>query len=501
MKPRSQWLVFILVAVAQFMVVLDSSITNVALPSIKLNLHFTNSSLQWVVTAYVLTFGGFLLLGGRAADLFGRRKTLLIGMGLFTTFSLLIGLSHSTIELITLRALQGMAAALMSPSALSIVLVTFRDGPNRNRALGYWTLVATGGAALGLLLGGVLTQYFGWRWNFFINVPFGIIISILIYRLVPVQEKEASKRSLDLGGATLVTSSLIALVFAFSQAPSWGWLSLSFLGTLLGALVLMTIFVANESKVSHPLIPLSIFKIRNVTGANLIMAPVYAGMLGVFFVTTLYIQTILLYSPVKTGLAFLPFPMMLGFMSTRIPKLVSRYGFKRFLIAGPLLVAAGLAWLSRLPVDGSYLINLLPAFLVIPAGMGLTFMPIIAAATSGVRREESGLASGLITTSQQMGGALGLSILSGVAASVTSSSQIMGRSQALVHGFDAAFLLGSGFMIMAAILAIIVIKQQKPVSHRDTKDSAPAVTMPVARIRRPQVSIDAVTALRRRPTP
>jgi EmrB/QacA subfamily drug resistance transporter len=498
MKQRSQWLIFSLVAFAQFMVVLDSSITNVALPSIKLNLAFTNSSLQWVVTAYVLTFGGFLLLGGRAADLFGRRKTLLIGMGLFTTFSLLIGLSHSTVELITLRALQGMAAALMSPSALSIVLVTFRDGPARNRALGYWTLVATGGAALGLLLGGILTQYLNWRWNFFINVPFGIVISTLIYRLVPVQEQDATRRNLDLGGAMLVTSSLIGLVFAFSQAPSWGWHSAAFLGTLGTALLLMLVFAYNESKVAHPLIPLSIFKIRNVTGANLIMAPIYAGMLGVFFVATLYIQTILDYSPVKTGLAFLPFPIVLGFMSTRIPKLVARYGFKRFLIVGPLLVAIGLAWLSRLPVDGSYLVNLLPAFLVIPAGMGMTFMPIIAAATSGVRREESGLASGLITTSQQMGGALGLSILSGVAASVTASSLGMTKAQALVRGFDAALLLGSALMVGAALLAVIIIKQPKRATQIPTVQPEPVPT--AVQARRHVVSIDAVTPIRSRRT-
>jgi hypothetical protein len=287
-------------------------------------------------------------------------------------------------------------------------------------------------------------------------------------------------------------------VFAFSQAPSWGWHSAAFLGTLGTALLLMLVFAYNESKVAHPLIPLSIFKIRNVTGANLIMAPIYAGMLGVFFVATLYIQTILDYSPVKTGLAFLPFPIVLGFMSTRIPKLVARYGFKRFLIVGPLLVAIGLAWLSRLPVDGSYLVNLLPAFLVIPAGMGMTFMPIIAAATSGVRREESGLASGLITTSQQMGGALGLSILSGVAASVTASSLGMTKAQALVRGFDAALLLGSALMVGAALLAVIIIKQPKRATQIPTVQPEPVPT--AVQARRHVVSIDAVTPIRSRRT-
>jgi len=464
---QSKWLTFTLVAIAQFMVVLDTAITNVALPTIKQQLHFTDSSLQWVITAYALTFGGFLLLGGRAADLFGRRRTLLSGMIAFTTFSLLIGLSHSSSTLIILRALQGMSAALMSPSALSIVLTTFSEGNERNRALGYWTLVATGGAAVGLLLGGLLTEYFGWRWNFFINVPVGILISAAIARFVPVHAKEERQQNLDLPGALLVTSSLMLQVFAFSKAPSWGWLSASTLGTLATALVLLAAFVFNESRAKHPLMPLSIFKIRNVTGANLMMAPIYAGMLGMFFLITLYIQNILHYSPVKTGLSFLPFPLILGYMSTRIPKLVGKYGFKRFLVAGPLLVAFGLALISRVSVHSSYLADLLPTFILMPLGMGMTFMPIIAAATSGVPGHQSGLASGLITTSQQMGGALGLAILSGIAASVTASSAYLGQSAALVHGFDRAILAAVVFMLFAASLGVAVIKQPKKRTPRD----------------------------------
>jgi len=461
MNKVSKWFIFTLVAIAQFMVVLDTAITNVALPTIKQQLHFTDSTLQWVVTAYVLTFGGFLLLGGRAADLFGRRRTLLTGMIAFTTFSFLIGISQSVPMLIVLRALQGMSAALMSPAALSIVLTTFRDGPERNRALGYWTLVATGGAAIGLLLGGALTQYVGWRWNFFINVPVGIIMATAISRYVPAHAREEKYTSLDLRGAVLVTASLISLVFAFSQASSWGWLSAPILGIFAASAALMTGFIFNESRAEHPLMPLSIFKIRNVSGANLMMAPIYAAMLGNFFIITLYMQTILHYSPVRTGLAFLPFPIILGFMSTRIPKLVGRYGFKRFLVAGPLLVAIAMAWLSRLPVDGSYLSSLLPAVILIPVGMGMTFMPIIAAATSGVPGHEAGLASGLISTSQQMGGALGLSILSGVAATVTASSAHLGPTGALVHGFDRAMLVAMLFLLFAVGLAITVIRQPR----------------------------------------
>jgi EmrB/QacA subfamily drug resistance transporter len=460
-QKRSPWLIFLLVTVAQFMVVLDISITNVALPAIKAQLHFNDSSLQWVITAYALAFGGFLLLGGRAADLFGRKRTLLIGLVAFSTFSLLIGLSTSATALIVLRALQGLAAALMSPSALSIVLTTFDEGPDRNRALAYWTLVATGGAAVGLLLGGFLTQYFDWQWNFFINVPVGIVVALAIWLIVPVHEKEERNMGLDLPGAGLVTASLIALVFGFSEAPIWGWLALPTIAVVALAVVLMALFIWNERVSAHPLMPLSIFKIRNVSGANLMMAPIYAGMLGTFFIATLYMQNVLQYSPFIAGLSFLPFPVILAIMSTRIPSLVEQYGFKLFLIVGPLLASAGMLWLSFIPVGGSYLFNLLPTFVLIPFGMGMTFMPIIAAATSGVPSHEAGLASGLITTSQQMGGALGLSILSGIAASVTSSATNLSASAALVLGFDRAIGVAAGFMFFALILGALLIKEPK----------------------------------------
>ncbi|HEY4160840.1 MAG TPA: MFS transporter [Candidatus Saccharimonadales bacterium] len=463
MKQASKWLIFTLVAIAQFMVVLDTAITNVALPAIKQQLHFTDSSLQWVVTAYALTFGGFLLLGGRAADLFGRRRVLLSGMGAFTLFSLLIGLSHSTTELIALRALQGMAAAFMSPSALSIVLTTFRDGgPARNKALAYWTLVATAGAAIGLLLGGTLTEYTNWRWNFFINVPVGLIMLPLIRLFVPQHARAEERTGLDLPGAVTITGGIMLMVLGFSQASNWGWLSGSTLGIFGAAIALLAAFVFNESRAKHPLVPLSIFKIRNVTGANLMIAPMYGTMLGIFFLITLYLQSVLHYSPVVTGLAFLPIPLILGFMSTRIPGLVARFGYRRWLILGPTLVAIALAWLSQLPVTGHYAVNLLPAFVLLPVGVGMTFLPIIASATSGVPAHEAGLASGLVTTSQMTGGALGLSILSSVAASVTASSVHPGSRAALVHGFDGAMLVAIVFMALAVLLAVGVIRQQGP---------------------------------------
>ncbi|MEJ0073474.1 MAG: MFS transporter [Candidatus Saccharibacteria bacterium] len=474
MKTPSKWLIFILVAIAQFMVVLDNAITNVALPTIKQQLHFTTSALQWVVTAYALFFGGFLLLGGRAADLFGRKRTLLSGMVAFTAFSFLIGISQSSTQLIVLRALQGAAGAFMSPAALSIVLVTFRDGSARNKALSFWTLVATGGAALGLLLGGALTQYFGWRWNFFINVPIGIVMTALIARLVPEHEREETKKTLDIPGAILATSSLMLLVLAFAQAPLWGWLDPKTLLSIAVSAVLLTGFIVNESRVKRPLMPLSIFKVRNVRGANLIMAPLYASMLGSFFLLTLFLQGALHLSPVMTGLAFLPFPVTLAIMSTRMPRLVARYGFKRFLVIGPLVVVAGLLWLSLLHIGSSYWLGILPAAILIPLGIGMTMMPTIAAATSGVPSHEAGIASGLISTSQQMGGALGLSILSGIAASVTTGALHLGPAEAAIRGYHAAFLVAAGFMLLAAAAALLVIKTPK----KPAEDTAHALRSP-----------------------
>jgi EmrB/QacA subfamily drug resistance transporter len=461
-KTASKWLVFVLVAIAQFMVILDNSITNVALPSIKRQFGFSTEALQWVVTAYALTFGGFLLLGGRVADLFGRRRTLLIGMGAFSLFSFLIGISTQSWQLTVLRALQGASGAFMSPAALSIVLVTFRDGgSDRNKALSYWTLVASGGAAVGLLLGGALTQFLGWRWNFFINVPIGIVMTILIARFVPVHGKEETDQKLDALGALLVTASLMLLVLGISQAPTWGWLSAGTLSSIVAAAVLMAGFIYNESQVRSPLMPLSIFRIRNVRGANMIMAPLYATMLGSFFMMTLYLQGIMKLDPFTTGLAFLPFPFTLALMSSQMPKLVAKYGFRRFLIIGPLVVIVGLLWLSGLHADSSYLLGILPVTIIMPLGIGMTMMPTIAAATSGVPGDQSGLASGLITTSQQMGGALGLSILSGIAASVALNTISQGAVAAALNGYRVAYYVAAGFMALASLTALLVIKDRK----------------------------------------
>jgi EmrB/QacA subfamily drug resistance transporter len=455
-------IVFALVAITQFMVVLDTAIINVALPVIKQQLGFGNASIQWVVTAYVLTFGGFLLLGGRVADLFGRRKTLVAGMLAFTAVSFLIGIDSSVPLLIALRGVQGMAAAFMSPAALSIVLVTFSEGHARARALGYWSMVATGGAAVGLLLGGILTQYAGWRWNFFINVPIGLVVSILIPRLVPAHAHNTGRRTLDSRGALVVTLGLMAGVFAFGQAPVWGWADPRTLGSLLLCVLLLAAFVWNERRVATPLMDLSIFKIRNVSGANGMMAAVFAGNLGMFFLLTLYLQGVEHYSAIRTGLAFLPFPIILGFVSTRMARLVARFGFRRFLILGPAIVTVGMAWVCFLPVHGDYPLHVLPGLLIMPIGYGMSFAPMYAAATTGTPPRYAGLASGLITTSQQMGGALGLAVISGAAASVTSS---------LTTGYDVGMAVATGFTLVAVILAVTVIRQPKPTVSQHAEPS------------------------------
>lgn len=473
LMKQSRWIVLTLLALAQFMVVLDTSVANVALPAIQKTLGFSPSLLQWVITAYALTFGGSLLLGGRAADLFGRRRTLLIGMAGFTLISLLIGLAQSPIQLITLRTLQGMSAALMSPSALSILLTTFREGKARNTALGVWTAVAAGGAAAGLVIGGLLTQYLNWRWNFFINVPVGIFAILSILRFVPPHSSTATHRHLDLRGAFMVTSGLMSLVYGLTQAPTWGWLSTGTLGFLLASALLLAGFIWNESRVAHPLMPLSILKIRNVAGANAIMTPMVAGMLGMFFLLSLYIQVVMKYSPVEAGIAFLPFPATLAIISNTVPRLIPTYGFRRFLIIGPSIMAVGLLWLSQLTLTSSYAVGILPAIIMMAAGMGMSFVAINIAATSGVPANEAGLASGMVNTSQQMGGALGLAILSGVATSVAQGSIKLGPIIALLNGDKRAFLVASFFALLALSIALFVIREQ-----RQQKQSA--VTEPIA---------------------
>lgn len=478
-KARNHWLILVLLALAQFMVVLDVSIMNVALPAIERAFHMNQTSLQWIVTAYTLAFGGFLLLGGRAADLFGRRRMFMIGVAAFGLASLLDGLAPSGGMLIALRAVQGLAAAFMSPAALSIVLVTYREGHERNLALSVWGAVASGGAAAGVLLGGVITQYLGWRWNFFINVPVAALVVATAWRLLPAHESEETHNNLDLPGAISVTAALMLLVYGIVEAPSHGWTSASSLGYLAGSVILLIFFVLNELRAEYPLVPFRIFRIRNVLGANLTQMPIVAGMFSTFFFTSLYAQTVLGYSPVKTGLSFLVIPLSIAISATNVPRLVKRVGFKPILMIAPLFTSSALLWLAHIRVNGNYVHDLLPGFILMGLGMGATFIAMTIAATSGVPHKESGLASGILNTSQQVGGALGLAILTGLATSQGASffkahaahATKLTALQAQVHGYHAAFYLASGFLLGASILATLLLKQEK-VTAADLKPEA-----------------------------
>lgn len=468
-KAKNHWLILVILAVAQLMVVLDSSVVNVALPSMQHSFNLTSSELQWVVTAYTLTFGGFLLLGGRAADLFGRKKMFLIGITMFVIASLIDGFSQNGTMLVILRAAQGLSAALMSPAALSIILVTYREGHERNTALSVWGSVGAGGAAIGVLLGGVLTQYLNWRWNFFINIPIGITIFILASRLLPAHESEEEHNNLDLPGAISVTGAALLLVSGITNAPTNGWLSAATLAYFIGSALLLTFFIFNERRVKNPLVPLAIFKIRNLTGANLVLFPVVASMFSTFFFGSLYLQNVLHFDPVRTGLSFLITPITIAITATNVPKLIKRIGFKPVLAAGPLFILASLLILAQVPVDGNYFTNVLPALIPLGIGAGMSFVSGSIAATSGVKPTQSGLASGLLNTSQQIGGSLGLAVLTGVATAAatnyfTNLTTVPTRVTPLfaqVAGMHAAFYTGAGIALAASLIAFFVIKVPK----------------------------------------
>ena len=462
---ENKWIILALLALAQFMVVLDVSIVNVALPSISRALHFSQANLQWVVTAYALTFGGFLLLGGRAADLYGRRKVFMGAVSVFATVSIICGLSQSENWLIIARAIQGLAGAFMSPAALSIVLTEFREGKERNTALGVWAAVAAGGAAAGVLLGGVLTQYVGWRWNFFVNGPVGLFVILASSRLLPHHiGEENHKIKLDITGAMSVTAGLMSLVYGLSKVPSDGWGSTTVISFLAAAAALIVAFVYNEQKVEQPLMPLKLFKIRNVTGGNIAALVIASTLFSQFFFMTLYVQTILGYSPAKAGLAFLPITFIIGTVSAIVSKKVTRFGYKPFLVVGPLFLALGFFLLTRTRVDGNYWHDVFPGVAINAMGMGFSFISMTLAATSGVPKHFSGLVSGILNTSQQVGGAIGLAILSAVAVSTTkhgfATDHALSPKQASLDGFHSAFFTAIGLAIVASIVVTVVTKNK-----------------------------------------
>ncbi|MFL5899433.1 MAG: MFS transporter [Solirubrobacterales bacterium] len=457
-----RWIALILLCSAQFVVVLDASIVNVALPTIGEALDFTESSLPWVVNAYVLTFGGFLLLGGRLADLLGRRRVFMFGLVLFALASLAGGLASSSGQLIAARAVQGLGAAILSPAALSIVATTFRDGAERNKALGIWGAVAGSGGAAGVLLGGVLTEGLGWEWVLWVNVPIGIAAAAIAPALIAESRNEDDVRHFDLAGATTITLGLSAFVFALLDAEDAGWGSAQTIGTLVASAVLLTAFVAIERRSRAPLVPFSIFRIRTITGANVVGILVGASLFSMFFFISLYMQQVLGYTPIHAGLSYLPLAVSIILSAGIASSLVTRVGFKPILATGMLLITAGLLWFSQISTHGSFLADILGPSLLAAIGLGFAFVPVTIAAVSGVEDREQGLASGLINTSQQVGGALGLAALAAVANSTIGDSH---DPVVLTEGFQTAFLVGAAFAALGFLATLLLVRTSDSRAH------------------------------------
>jgi EmrB/QacA subfamily drug resistance transporter len=458
------WVILVLICLAQFMVILDATIVNVALPSIQKDLGLSEANLQWIVNAYTLVFGGFLLLGGRAGDLLGRKRLFLIGLVIFTSASLLNGLASTSGQLIGFRALQGLGAALISPAALSIISTTFAEGKERAKALGVWAAIAIGGSAFGLVLGGWLTQSFSWPWIFFVNVPVGIFAFFAALRLVPESKDELAHRHYDIGGAVTVTGGLMTLVYAIVKAETKGWGSTTTIGLFLVAAALLASFLVIETRSKEPLVRLSIFRIRSLSTANLTMFLVASGMFAMFFFITLYLQRVLDYQPLKAGLSVLPFTAGIMVSAGLASNLAPRIGVRPVAAVGMVLTAVGMLLFARMPLHGSYVVDVLPPMVVAALGMGAVFMPLTLVATTGLKDEDQGLASGLFNTSQQIGGALGLAILSTIAA-----GQTHGSSPAqLVHGFHYAFA-GAAVFVLAALVAMVALLRKEHVARIESE--------------------------------
>jgi EmrB/QacA subfamily drug resistance transporter len=459
---RRKWWALALLSVVQFMVVLDIAIVNVALPSIKDDLGFSQENLQWVISAYALVFGGFLLLGGRAADVLGRRRIFLAGLIVFTLSSLLAGLAWSEASLIGARAFQGLGAAIISPAALSILSTTFAEGRERNIALGVWGAVGGFGAAAGVLLGGILTDGLSWEWIFFVNVPVGAA-SFALAPFLLGESRDARVRRFDIPGAVLVTAGLSSLVYAITQAGQDGWLAGRTVGFGVGALALLAAFVVWELRHSEPLMRLGILRTRTVAGANISGFILGTASFSMFLMLTLYMQQVLGFSAMKTGLAYLAVALSAILWSGVAAQLVTRVGVKPVLVVGMASLTAGLVYFTQVSVGGSYVADLLPGFLLIGLGLGFSFVPVSIAALAGVEAREAGLASGLFNTSQQIGGALGIAALSTIATSQTADAVAAGTalSPALVDGFTAAFVAGIVFAGLGVVAALTLIRRDE----------------------------------------
>jgi EmrB/QacA subfamily drug resistance transporter len=457
-----------LLSVVQFMLVLDIAIVNVALPSIQVDLGFSQENLQWVISAYALVFGGFLLLGGRAADILGRRRMFISGLVVFTSASLLAALAWSETSLIGARAIQGLGAAIIAPAALSILMTTFAEGKERNIALGVWGAVGGFGAAAGVLLGGVFTDLLSWEWIFFLNIPVGISALALAPVLLG-ESRDAGARSFDALGAVLVTGGLSTAVYGITQANDWGWSSGTTIGVFAAAVALLAAFVVRETRAQDPLMSFSIFRIKTVAGANIAGFILGTALFSMFLMLTLYMQQVLGYSPLKTGVAYIAVAGGSIVWAMVAQMLVTRVGVKPVLVTGMSLLTIGMLYFTQVSVEGSYLGDLLPGFLVIAVGMAFSFVSISIAALAGIPAKQAGIASGLINTSQQIGGALGIAVLSSVAVAHTTSATKAGDAvpQALTSGFQAAFWVGAGVAAVGVVAALALIR-------RDELAAAPA---------------------------
>ncbi|MBI4173465.1 MAG: MFS transporter [Candidatus Aenigmarchaeota archaeon] len=464
LAARQRWLAFAVLSLGTLMIVLDTTIVNVALPSIRADLGLDAAALAWVVNAYLLTFGGFLLLSGRLGDLYGKRRLFLAGIVLFTLASLACGLAGSQAVLVAARALQGLGGAAVSAISLSLVMTMFPRPEERARAMGFFGFIAAGGGSVGVLLGGVLTGTFDWHWIFLVNVPIGLAVIFFGRRLLPANQKARGPVHLDIAGAASVTVALLLAVYAVINGNQAGWASFQTIGLLAGSGLLLAAFIWLESRAKDPLMPLHLFRAPNVAATNAIGVLWAAAMFAWFFLSALYLQLVLGYTPLQVGLAFLPANVIMAVFSAWLSaKVVLRFGFRRPLAVGLLLAAVGLALFSQAPVGGSFILHVLPGMVLLGIGAGLAFNPLLLAAMGGVRPEQSGLASGVVNTAFMMGGALGLAILASLASFQTSSLLENGAGQllALNEGYHIAFLAGAGFALLAAILGAVLVRDTK----------------------------------------
>lgn len=478
MEDKKRWWALYVLCMGVLMIVLDTTIVNVALPSIREDLRFTETNLVWVVNAYMLTFGGFLLLGGRLGDLFGHRKWFLRGLTLFTLASLACGMANSQLLLIAARAVQGLGGAVVTSVALSLIMGLFTEHGERAKAMGIYGFVCAGGGSIGVLLGGLLTKTLNWHWIFLVNLPIGILVYVLCMALLPADRKQAAPARLDVAGAVTITSSLMLAVYAIVNGNEAGWTSTRTIGLLATAIILLGIFLMIEARVRAPLMPLRLFRLRNVATANVVGVFWAAAMFAWFFLSALYMQLVLGYNALQVGLAFLPANLIMATFSLGLSaRVVMGFGLTRPLALGLLLAAAGLGLFAWAPAQGSFIVHVLPGMLLLGLGAGLAFNPVLLAAMSEVRPDESGLASGVVNTSFMMGGALGLAVLASLAAARTKSLLASGTDPlvALNGGYRLAFLLGAIFAAAAAILGVLLIRvtPQAP-AHEGAK---PAGTM------------------------